>query len=203
MRDSSNRKKERHHYFYEYFIDLDNLKKLGDENLYLKLFWWDFVMSFTTLVSVALATEFGLSVADMIWRFFLVVIIINQKISIKCYLKMEELFLYFHIFKKQWMGIIFPGLPLFLSIAFTLLPIWVPPVFTYPDIINFGSNLIFVGCIYIPLYLIFQIFNNYAYQKIIKTLPQKKGVLAYRYSVRDDMKNNVNDKPTKRNIRLK
>lgn len=197
-----NKDKGRH--FYECFINLDNLKKVGNETIYLKASWWSFSLWSVSTEPVIFATLFGYSFKNALWRFWFLVIIFFWILAISKYIKLEKFYFSFHIFKRNGLAFILQGLPLLNSLIFTILPIWT----SIPNIRDDGSfsvniNGVYLVTIYVPLWIVIYVFNNYAFENLIFFYPTEKNAIWYRYSNADEPKENRGIKPLKSEITLK
>ncbi len=191
-------------HFYEHFINLDNLKKVGNETIYSKASWWSFSLWAVSTEPVIFATLFGYSFKNALWRFWFLVIVFSWILAIRKYIKLEKFYFSFRIFKRNWLALILQGLPLLNSLIFTILPIWT----SIPNIRVNGSfsvniNGTYLVTIYIPIWIVTYVFNHYAFENLIFFYPTEKNAIWYRYSIANEPKEYKDIKPLRSEIILK
>lgn len=154
-------KKER--YYYKKFLDIDKLKSLKDMIVHKYLIYLN-VISFTCLFPPIITTFTGYNLHDtfslILFILYFIIFIVNFILSIKLILLERTN----KILKNKFMIYIYTCFYFFLSLIFTILPIWTTTsIITSKEIVETEINPIFFITIYIPLYIGFTIFFSHAF----------------------------------------
>ncbi len=176
------KKRKEKRYFYNHFISIESLKRVGNPDVYLKESWHSISIIFLSLIPPVVFTIAGYDFRSVGWAISLLPDLVIIFIIIKNYIKFEKFVFNFNIFKNKLVALFLPLSPIVLSAIFSILPIWTTKIIYSPDgtYLGFSINVALIVQFYFPIYFILGLFSVYSYILILAKFAINKTVLAYR-----------------------